>query len=294
MIMEIKIPNLGDGIDSAVVISILVAPGDTVTKDQTLIELETDKAVAPVPSPQAGTVESISVKEGDTVSMGSLIGHFKGGASSSSNEKVVATRVVSDSAPLSSAQFMPMSSPSSSYQPSSGVAAPTSPSIRKLAERVGLDLSQVQPTGSGGRITEQDLMTHVHFLQSSTFRGPLSVESPMPSKVKTSLPDFSKWGEIKIEKVSSLRQKIADKMAQCWSTIPHVTQQQDVDITDLMDLRKKYNPNYKKAGSKLTLTVFALKAVQQALKTFPQFNASYDEEKQELIIVTGHTFFVKY
>ena len=282
--MEIKIPNLGDGIDSAIVISLLVKEGDTVTKDQTLIELETDKAVAPVPAPASGTITSLTVKEGDTVANGTLIGQLDGGGASSSEPVASApAQTIPVAAPVKApAPVVPAATASVTIQkPVHNESVATSISIQKLAYRIGLDLRYISGTGSSGRITETDLINHIGYLQSLLNQPSAPVESaPKPEVV---LPDFEKWGTVDVEKCSPLRKKIAEKMVTAWQTVPHVTQQLDVDITGLMALRKKYNPQYQKKGAKLTLTVFAIKAVQRALEKFPQFNASYDAVKNEII-----------
>ncbi len=280
--MEIRIPNLGDGIESAIVISICVKPGETVKKDQTLIELETDKAVAPVPCPENGVIDSIAVGEGDTVATGHVIGAITTNGGSDTNTETpapVAQPAVSAPTPV---QVPQVSIPAPSAAP--GVVVNPNPvtsvSLQKIAYRIGLDLTRIQGTGSGGRITEQDIQGHIQYLQSLA----LQPQSPSATtKAPSPLPDFSKWGEIEIDSLSSLRKKISDKMTETWQTVPHVTQQADIDITDIMALRKKHNPKYKKKNAKLTLTVFAIYAVQKALEKFPQFNASYDSSKNALI-----------
>ena len=287
--MEIKIPNLGDGVDSAVVISILVKPGDSVSKDQTIIELETDKAIAPVPSPSSGTIADIIVKEGDTLRTGTLIGHFVSEGSDSKKDQP------SVSAPVTaSAQTLPVSPvvnpvPTASVPVApvvpvdNAVVPPCAPSLKKLAFRIGLDLTKIAPSGPNGRLLDIDVFNYIQYLQSLTLTAQTTEPKDAPKKVQ-SLPDFSKFGPVSTTSLSSLRQKISDKMQLCWTTIPHVTQQQQVDITNLMVLRKKYNQKIKKFNTKITLTVLACRALQKALQAFPQFNASYDEAKQELII----------
>lgn len=287
--MDIKVPNLGDGVDSAVVISILVKAGDSVSKDQTLLELETDKAVAPLPCPEDGVITSIAVSEGNTLSTGMLVGSLESGSGSSSPEATSIATPAPVTLPVASIVPTPhvVASPIPASQPSYVVNANpvTSPSIQKLAYRIGLDLTRIAGTGSGGRITEQDLINHIAYLQSLMHQATTQASTSVTeTKKQTSLPDFSKWGEISVEKCTSLRKKIADKMQDTWQTVPHVTQYLEIDITDLMALRKKYNPTYQKKGVKLTLTVFAIRAVQKALEQFPHFNASYDADKNELIL----------
>jgi pyruvate dehydrogenase E2 component (dihydrolipoamide acetyltransferase) len=292
--MEIRVPNLGDGIDSAVIISILVNPGDTVVKDQTLFELETDKAVAPMPCPANGVIKSLSVKEGDSVSQGALVGIL---ISSNQNEEKNSSELKSQLMELPFVEPVVVhtqvpvlaetnSLPTQGYFNETPV---TTASLKKLAFRIGLDLRRIKGSESGGRIGEQDIINHVHYLQTLIDQAKDSYSVPVVqavtdvAKKKVSLPDFSKWGEIEVEKLSSLRKKIAEKMTDTWNTVPAVTQNLDVNITGLMKLRERVNPLYLEKGAKLTLTVFAIKAVQRALVKFPNFNASYNSETNELI-----------
>lgn len=298
--MDVKIPFLGDGIDSATIIDVLVSPGDTVAVDDTLAEMETDKATAPVPSTVAGVVEVIHVNEGDTVSQGMLVASIKseGGeespsassANDSTAESVNAQPVPQAQAPVPAAATQTSTAPSSyQYVSSTGSPPPTSPSIRKMAQQIGLDLARIQGSAKGGRITLDDVRAHMTMLQAKAFAAPspstnsgaatsaAAVDAPKP------LPDFSKFGAIRKEKMTSLRQKIASNLHSAWNRIPHVTQFHDADITDLMTIRKKAVPKYEKKKARLTVTVFLLKAIVETLKKHPHFNASYDETTQELI-----------
>lgn len=275
--MEIKIPFLGDGIDTATVLGILVNPGDSVAVDDTLLELETDKATAPVPSTAAGTVEAIHVKEGDSVKQGTLVVSLSGGAD-------VAT-TVSDTvvAPVISMPVAPVS-----VAPVGGIVNPdpvSSPSIRQAARVLGLDLRFVAGSGNGGRITSEDVQRYLAGLQAEAVSQSQAPSGAVEAKVsRKPLPDFSKFGSVETEKLSSMRTTIAKHMAEAWARIPHVTQFGDVDISDLMSLRKKHVEAFKKKKGRLTVTVFILKALVQALKEFPSFNASFDEDAGELIV----------
>lgn len=295
--MDIKIPNLGDGIESAIVISILVKPGDSVTNDQTLLELETDKAVAPVPAPTDGVITGLSISEGDTVIAGKVIGSIGSTTDSSSSEsnkgepkQEASVESASVAAPVVHAQ--PIVSSTSNSLVSQSIAQiinevpVTSISIKKIAFRLNIDLRYVQGTGKKSRIIERDLIDHIAKLQANYINPPVQAVQAAPAVQKVpaiTLPDFSKWGEIDTVKCAPLRKKIAEKMVQSWQNVPHVTQNQDIDISDLMQLRKKYNPEYKKKDAKITLTVFVIRAVQKALELFPNFNASYDDDNNSLI-----------
>ncbi len=300
--MEIKIPDLGDGIDSATVLSVMVSSGDSVAQDDTIIELETDKAVAPVPCPAAGKIESISIQVGASVSTGTVIGILSttdnvDSTQSTMDESVSAKSETSVSQVAASLptgnQFQQVSSNAMqaySYTPSTGAEPPTSPSIRRFATLSGLDLGRIQGTGNGGRIIWSDVQQYIQFLQATAFNAPSVNESagnsgPVTEVVPKKLAvDFAKYGEVEVQSVPAIRQKISSNLRQTWQVTPHVTQFDDADITDLMALRKKYNPKYEKKGAKLTLTVFAIKAIYNALQQFPQFNASFDEANSELII----------
>lgn len=274
--MDIKIPFLGDGITSAVVLTIAVKPGDLVQKDQTLLELETDKAVASVPSPVSGVIKELTVKVGDKVATGKIVGKFDGKSETVKSE-VPSVQSVQSSPSFQSVK-MPMVTQAEipSYSIQSQNPLPTSPTIKQFAALFGVDLSRIQARGP--QITVKDVQDYLAFLQGTVFSEEKQQKPEKPSV------DFSKWGKITLQPMTTLRQKIAEKMQQSWQEIPHVTQFDEANITEMMALRKTYVPLYEKKNAKLTLTVFAIKAVEKALKKFPVFNSSYDVVKQELIL----------
>ncbi len=285
--MDIRIPNLGEGADSGTVVSIYVKEGDHVSKDQTLVELENEKAVAPIPSTQEGTVSKIHVKVGDKVSVGQIIvsiGAAGGGKIPTPSSEVVPTPLAM---PLAAAGPAGPAKSVGEYQYSSksGFPPPAAPSVRKIASDLGIDLNRVKGSENGGRIGLADVKNYVMHLQSLTAQPGFVASAPKGAANSgvAPLPDFSKWGPIHKKAVSSLRQKIAQKMTESWTTIPHVTQFEDVDITALAALRKEYVASYKKKGAILTLTSFILKAAVTALKKHPGFNASLDENTQEIV-----------
>lgn len=293
--MDIKLPFLGDGVASATVLSVLVAVGDTVQKDQTILELETDKAVAPIPAPSAGVVSQIVTKVGDTVSTGTLVMVFAGAAGVDPSPKAAPTAAPAPSpspvvavAPAPVAQAPVGGLGSYVYNSASGASVPASPTVRRIAEQTGLDLARIPGTASGGRVTLEDVRAYVSHLQYVAFQKPSenssSAASPLPAKMPaTPLPDFAKWGPIETKTISSLRKKIGQKMSQSWNAVPHVTQFGEADITDLMALRKQHLAAYEQKGVKLTVTVLILKAVVEALKKHPIFNASFDDSADTLI-----------
>lgn len=296
--MEIKIPFLGDGIESANVISVLIAPGDKVEIDDTLAEMETDKATAPVPATAAGTVESVSLKEGDVVRQGMLVCTLKGGGEGSGEQASAQETQAAPPPPVQQAP-QPVAAPPAQAGSVAAYQFPqvdpatiaTSPSIRKISAQIGLDLTRISGTGNGGRITMDDVKSHLSTIQSLAFNPPATAAPGTPAaKPKKPLPDFSKYGDIEVKKLSSMRLKIADAMTNSWSSIPHVTQFDEADITNLMALRKQYNPKYIDKNGRITVTVFILKAMVDALKEFPVFNSTFDDVKGEVIFKNHYHF----
>lgn len=300
--LDIKIPNLGDGVKEAVVLSVSVDVGETISVGQMVLELETDKAVAPVLSTCSGTVKEILVKEGDTVSSDLLYMRVVSSAGVSDANVLDQSSKESDllevkkekvpssvAAPLDSSNLVASSEYSYCYGCDDNI--PAAPYLKKMAREMQLDLNLVQPTGRSGRVTSKDVQVFISGLISFFLNHKKGLSNSAQSNdsavtiPEVLLPleqDFSIWGDTHVEKASTIRKKISKKMREAWY-LPHVTQFADVDITDLMALRKKYNPSYKEQGGNLTLTVFALKAIVVALKKFPMFNASFDEAKSDLI-----------
>ena len=284
--MDIKIPFLGDGIESANVISVLVNVGDTVEIDDTLFELETDKATAPVPATVGGTIESIIAKEGDVVKEGTVVAKVTQSAGSepaASEPAPAVAQPVQAVAPVAATVVSPQATVvQKDYQVAGDIqSVNAAPSIKKFAYLSNLDLARIQGTGSGGRVTWDDVKQYVSFLQATAFEQSEAVAAtpakPAPKKI-----DFEKFGSVTREPISSLRGKIADHLSNAWQTIPHVTQFGDINITPLMEIRKKTNAKLKKGDVKLTVTIFVMKAIVETLKEFPTFNASLGEN--ELIL----------
>jgi len=294
--MEIRLPQLGEGADSGVVVNILVKVGEAVKKNQTLIELESGKAVAPIPSTEDGTVQEINVKQGDKVSVGQLIATLlSSGSAPTSQPQVAATQSFTSapqqhSAPHAQPTFIPAALPASGgayqYQSQSGFPPPASPSVRAMARDLGLDLSRVRGTESGGRIGLADLRNYVMQIQAMATANPSSAPQSQPQVAAPKSPsiDFSQWGAVTKKPLTGLRRAIAKQMNDSWSTIPHVTQFDEADVTAISQLRKKYLADYDKKGVSLTLTAIILKAVTVALKKYPSMNSSLDLEKDELVL----------
>ena len=211
--MNIKIPFLGDDIESANVISILVSPGDTIDKDQTLIELETDKATAPVPATVAGTIDKVLVKEGEIVKEGMPVVSLKGSPSSDDTAPIKEAPKQPEKTASSTVQVTQLAAPipQTSYE-STNAEVHAAPSIKQFAALSGLDLGRISGSGHGGRITWEDIQSYVAYLQSTTFNPSITPEQQPSKPVKPSI-DFSKFGPIERKKITSLRQKIADHLS---------------------------------------------------------------------------------
>ncbi len=281
--MDIKVPHLAENINTGIVASILVQEGDVVEKDQTVMELDTEKAVAPIPAEGPGKVSKIFVSEGDSVNVGQVVVQLDGAGGASAAPKTP-SEPQQAAAPIQKpvVQQQPTSQAGYQYQSPSGFPPPASPTLRRMARELGIDLSRIRGSEEGGRIVVADLRDYIQFLQAGgASSAPQQVEASGPKPIDT---DFSKWGEIEKKPMTTLRKKISEKMVESWTTVPHVTQYEEADITGLMELRKKHKSKYEKEGVKLTLTSFILKAVIQVLQKHPIFNATIDVARGEIII----------
>lgn len=291
--MDVRVPNLGEGADSGTVVSILVKEGDQITEGQTILELENEKAVAPIPSTVTGTVTKLRVKEGEKISVGQIILSTGNGAPQPSTEvskespPAARPKAVSQPQPeaeTGGAKQQPEPETEELREPAASVGpVAAAPSLRKIARELGIDLSRVRGSERGGRIVMADLRAYIERLQKLASQPKGGAVRPATIAHPQSI-DFSKWGEITKKPLSQLRKVIAERMTENWSSIPHVTQLDEADITHLLDLRKKYSADFEKRGARLTLTSFALKAVVEALKKHPIFNSSLDEAAGEIVL----------
>jgi pyruvate dehydrogenase E2 component (dihydrolipoamide acetyltransferase) len=274
--MDVKLPKLGEGADSGVVVNVFVKEGDQIARDQAILELENEKAVASVPSTAAGTVTKIYVKLGDKISVGQRILSLSGGDEPAGAATPAAKRATPGPEPETSVEEPAAKADGELQKP---VAAPVaSPSIRKLVQELGIDLAKVRGSEVGGRIVIGDIRAYIARLQKA-------MEPPGAAPVKPAAEqiDFSRWGPVTKKPLSQLRQVIARRMWENWNAIPHVTQFDDADFTRLNELRRKYALAYEKKGEKLTLTPLVLKALVETLKKHPIFNSSLDEVAQEVV-----------
>jgi pyruvate dehydrogenase E2 component (dihydrolipoamide acetyltransferase) len=343
---DFTLPELGENVTAGDVVRVLVAPGDAVTKDQPVLELETDKATIEVPSSVAGTVKDVRVKQGERIKVGQVVltvedgggaaaaksgGTKAGGAARDEGAKpkpqpagapeegglsqkapgqseaaastggaarakqedrdegradqpeAQQADAVAESKPrrgevvdISRGARATPAAAAPAEPVDQGPAAPAAPSVRRLARELGVDIRRVPGSGPGGRISNEDVQA---FVRTALAGGGGAGAAAAPS----ALPDFSKWGEVERKPMSNIRRKTAEHLTSAWNQIPHVTQHDKADITSVEELRRKYAAQAEKAGGKLTMTAIALKIVATALRRFPQFNASADMARNELV-----------
>ena len=285
--MDLRLPKLGEGAESGTVVNVLVKEGDAVTKGQTLIELENEKAVAPIPSTTAGTIAKIRVKEGDKISVGHVIATINetGGAPAKTAAGPAKAAPAKRAQPEPEPEAEPEGEEEAQVEAEDGegdsdAAVAAAPSIRRIARELGINLAKVRGSERGGRIVMADLRAYVQRLQKLAAQPKGGAGgTPRPAE----RIDFSKWGEVTKKPMSPLRKTIARRMVENWNAVPHVTQFDEVDITSLNELRKQFSPAYEKKGAKLTLTPLVIKAVVAALKKHPIFNSSLDEAADEIV-----------
>ena len=275
---ELKLPDLGDNVTSAVVVGVLIKEGDTVAPGQPVLELETDKAVMEAPASEGGTVSKVMVKPGDEVKSGQVIAVL--------GSTVAPAPSAEAPKPKASAPSLAPSAPAPSRTPSTPLAAvpagqhrliPAAPSVRRLAREMGINLREMVGSGPAYRISESDLKRFAAG-EVATAAAPAA-----PAPTATPLPDFGKFGPVRREAMSGIRRATVRSMAQAWSTIPMVTQFDRADITEMEALRKRLAPRAEKRGAKLTMTAILLKVAAAALKHFPKFNASIDTLNNEIV-----------
>ncbi|VBB09958.1 dihydrolipoyllysine-residue acetyltransferase [Burkholderia stabilis] len=283
--LEVKVPDIGDYKDVPV-IEIGVKIGDTVEKEQSLVTLESDKATMDVPSPAAGVVKDIKVKVGDSVSEGTLIVLLEAaGAPAAAPQASAPAPAAAAPAPAPAAApakaapapaaAAPAAAPSGEYR-----ASHASPSVRKFARELGVDVARVQGSGPKGRITKDDVTGFVKGVMTGQRAAPAAAAAPAGGGELNLLPwpkvDFSKFGPFEAKPLSRIKKISGANLHRNWVMIPHVTNNDEADITELEALRVQLNKEHEKAGVKFTMLAFVIKAVVAALKKFPTFNASLD------------------
>lgn len=283
--LPILVPDLG-GAEEVEVIEILVKAGDSLSQDQTLVVLESDKASMEIPAPADGKCEEIVLKVGDTVSEGSVIGTYLPSGGQSAAQEVPTKAEPEGSQPKATVfaqadapEPMPVQAagPVKATSASSGRPVHAGPAVRKLAREMGVDLSEVKGTGPGLRVLKDDVKAFVKLALSSSQRGQTSVQRSVK------LPDFSQFGEIETVAMDKIQRVTAENMQLSWSTIPHVTQFDQADITELEAFRKSKRNEADARKTKLTMLPFLLKACAYALSRLPQFNVSLDMDNHQVI-----------
>jgi pyruvate dehydrogenase E2 component (dihydrolipoamide acetyltransferase) len=299
---EFKVPELGENVEQGDVTRVLVKVGDTITHEQPVVELETDKATIEVPSSVAGVVKDIKVKQGDKVKVGAVIltvdENGAGAPKQTEPQKAAPEQKAEPEAEQKQEQKIvsmprrepqPAASPKPAEpakagaepRPSEGRAAPAAPSVRRLAREIGVDINDIQGTGPDGRISDEDVKEHARRILSSVGTT-LSRPAGAPA-AGVALPDFEKWGPVERQPMSNIRRATAQHLSQAWTTIPHVTQFDKADITPMEELRGKFRKQVEQVGGNLTVTAVLVKVLAAAVKQFPQFNASLDADSSAIV-----------
>jgi pyruvate dehydrogenase E2 component (dihydrolipoamide acetyltransferase) len=296
---DIKLPEIADNVETGYLANVLVAVGDVIEEDQSIIEVETDKATTDIPSPYGGKVVDIKVNVGDEIRVGQtiMVVETKEAASETTKGKTEDLKLkTEDGRPKTEDQkpktedgrpkmeeepvveaAAPAATPAlvQDILPSSGHSVPASPSVRRFARELGMDISRVKGSGPGGRISDDDVKASAKkAIQDTKTIGALEYPE---------VPDFSQWGSLKVESMSRIRQITAESTVNSWQTIPQVVQFDKSDITEAEKFRKLAKASVEKAGGKLTMTAILLKISALALKKFPKFNASVDMKNRQVI-----------
>jgi pyruvate dehydrogenase E2 component (dihydrolipoamide acetyltransferase) len=285
---SVLVPDIGDFKDVEV-IEILVKPGDVVAKEQSLVSLESDKATMEIPSPEAGVVKLLRIKVGDRVSEGSLLLEMEtGGASTAVAERTPEPRPAPKSESVPMAPVVTHVAPVPPEPREAVTSLPhASPSIRKFARELGVDIARVQGSGPKGRILTEDVQAYV----KGALTGRQAAAAPAGAKGGIGLDvlpwpevDFAKFGPVELKPRSRIKKLSAANLHRNWVMIPHVTQFDEADITELEAFRKSNTAETEKQGFKLTMLAFLIKASVTALRQFPDFNASIDKSGENLVI----------
>jgi len=283
---QVPVPDIGD-FKEVEVIEVLVKPGDKVAKEQSLITLESDKATMEIPSPAAGTVKELKVKVGDKVSKGATILVLEGGEQRVEPRAESRAEAPKASAPAAAKPAPAAVPPRAAPEPQreAGGAKPhASPSVRKFARELGVDLARVQGSGPKGRILHSDVQAFVKGIVQG--RAP---EAGKGGALPFNLPawpevDFAKFGPVETKALPRIQKLSGPYLHRNWISIPHVTQCDEADITDLEAFRKAQTAETEKKGFKLTMLAFMIKACVTALKQYPQFNSSLDKSGESIVI----------
>ena len=277
MIKDIHLPDLGEGIEGAEISEVAVAPGDTVTVEDTIFVLESDKASMEIPAEVNGTVTEIAVAAGDEVKTGQLLIKIE---ISDSTDPVIEEPVLTE-------ETKQIITPTDEEKPPKATQSPViedtgstdnvfaSPGVRRLARELGISLQIIKGSGPKGRITKDALNGYIK-LQMAISSG--SIPAPQP------VIDFSQWGDVEVQKLTKIKRITGKRIQQAWQLIPHVTQFDAADITDVDDLRKEVKKEGAEKGINVTFLPFLMKALSIVLKEMPEFNSSLDHTNQNLVL----------
>ena len=304
MIKELKLPEIAENVDTATVLSLLVSEGDTVEEEQNVAEMESDKATFDLPSEIAGKIKEIKVSEGDDVKVGDVVMTIETDEKNKEDEGEKAEKEKEEEQEKKKEEEEEKEKEKKDEEKKAeeekekkkekeekegeekkeeaaeeerkGSEVPASPSVRRLARELGVDIYKVEGTGPADRITSDDVKAFAKEAVQKSDQKVIAADD-------YELPDFSKWGEIEKKSMDSIRKRTAKNMQASWQSIPHVFQFDKADVTELENFRKKYGKEVEKEGSKLTVTAILLKITAKALQTFPRFNASLDLQNEEII-----------
>ncbi|WP_418131634.1 dihydrolipoyllysine-residue acetyltransferase [Variovorax sp. 375MFSha3.1] len=294
--VEVKVPDIGDFKDVAV-IEVLVKPGDTIKAEQSLITVESDKASMEIPSSAAGVLKELKVKVGDTVNIGDLIAVLEGAAGAAAPAPAQAAAAAAPAAATASAPApaAPSPAPAAAAPAHNPTAAPSgnlphaSPSVRKFARELGVPLEEVKGSGPKGRITQEDIQNFTKAVMSgqastkaSAAKAPAgggSGDGAALGLIPWPKVDFTKFGTVERKELSRIKKLSGANLHRNWVMIPHVTNNDEADITELEAFRVSTNKENEKSGVKVTMLAFVIKAVVAALKKFPEFNTSLDGDQ---------------
>jgi len=298
MAREFKLPDLGEGLTEAEIVRVLVAEGDEIKEDQAVLLVETEKAQVELPSPFGGRVATVHVQAGQRVKVGAVLLSFAdaGGA--------VRSVTPPSGAPARPAA-PPPGAPASAAAPPTGLPSAATPATRRLARELGVDLARVPGTGPGGRISDEDVRAAAgargaapaaakpgapappssSVASTPAPAGPVEAARPLAAPIALPpLPRFEQWGPVEREPLRGIRRRSAEHLSLAWAVIPHVTQHDLADVTELETMRRRHQKRGGEGSAELTLTVFLLKAAAIALRAHPRFNASLDHATGELVL----------
>ena len=319
MIEKITVPDIGENVVSGNVVGVLVSVGDLVEKDDGIIEFETEKAVVEIPSPAKGKIVEIRVKEGDELKIGDLIATLETAAEAAESPEDASPGRDHDDRPAGTVENhqktelelapeqdpVPGKTAQLDEQPideltdkaladkkegkddslqtrSETLPAPAAPSVRRLARELGVDIHVVEGSGPGGRISEKDLKHHIQHTRPGGPEPRTAVGTD--AGADPDLPDFTRWGPVETQDITTVRRITAQSMARSWRTVPQVTQFDRADISQMEKWIKTVNHKTATSGGKLTVTAVILKIIAEALKRFPRFNASLDMQRQQILL----------